>query len=173
MIELRPIGTVRSELTKPSLRADSDGITLEQRLDEARERHRKVRSLVSEIVLDEDLSPLLDGIEGFSHILVLFWPHLVPEERRSLTKVRPMGRKEFPEVGVLSSCSPARPNPVLVTAVRLLARVGNRLRVQGLEAVDGTPVVDVKPYNPDYYRVDDATVPEWMECILREMRSED
>ena len=169
MIEINPIGVVRSELKKPTLRAGNDGLTLEQRLEEARAEHRRQRALVSEIVLESEHEPRLEGIEGFSHVLVLYWPHLVPAERRGLTTVHPMGREEFPEVGVFATCSPARPNPVLTTVVRLLSRRGNVLEVQGLEAVDGSPVIDVKPYNPGYLRVKDPVLPDWMEQIRREM----
>ena len=169
MIELRPVGVVRSEVKKPMLRADNDGITLDQRLGDAREEHQRIKTLVSEILVDEAFVPLLDGVEGFSHILVLYWPHLVPQERRDLQKIHPMGRKEFPKLGIFATCSPARPNPILVTAARLLSRDGGLLRVQGLEAVDGSPVLDIKPYNPGYFKVDDAVLPEWMERIRREM----
>jgi len=79
-----------------------------------------------------------------------------------------MGRKDIPRQGVFATCSPARPNPVLVTAVRLLERRGNILRVQGLEAVDGSPIVDIKPYNPRYYRVESPAVPEWMSNLQGE-----
>lgn len=120
-------------------------------------------------MVDERLSGILDGIEGFSHILVLYWPHLVAPNRRNLLKLHPMGRKDIPRQGVFATCSPARPNPVLVTAVRLLERNGNVLRVQGLEAVDGSPIVDIKPYNPRYYRVESPVVPEWMTKLQREI----
>jgi tRNA-Thr(GGU) m(6)t(6)A37 methyltransferase TsaA len=121
------------------------------------------------VAINPKLSEILDGIEGFSHILVLYWPHLVPEKRRKLQKVHPMGRKDIPRQGIFATCSPARPNPVLVTAVRLLERNGNVLRVQGLEAVDGSPVVDIKPYNPRYYRVENPIVPEWMKKLQDEI----
>ncbi len=171
-MDIRPIGTVRSELTRPTLLADDDGLTLDQRMGEARTLHRRIKSLASDIVLDPEYEPLLDGIEGFSHIVVLYWPHLITS-RSSLQKVHPMGRKEFPLTGVLSTCSPARPNPILVSAVRLLERRGATLGVQGLEAVDGSPVIDVKPYNPGYLRVENPTVPDWMAGITRELDRED
>jgi len=171
-MDIQPIGTVRSELKKPTLLAGDDGLTLDQRMDEARTVHRRIKALECDIVLDPQYEPLLDGIDGFSHIVVLYWPHLI-KSRSSLQKVHPMGRKEFPLTGVLSTCSPARPNPVLVSAVRLLERRGATLRVRGLEAVDGSPVIDIKPYNPGYLRVEDPVVPDWMEGITRELDRED
>jgi tRNA-Thr(GGU) m(6)t(6)A37 methyltransferase TsaA len=172
MIELHPIGTVRSGIKTPSLTANKDGLTRDQRLQVAREEHRRTRELVSEIAINEEYGDLLDGLEGFSHILVLYWPHLLPPERRSLKKVHPMGLQEFPEQGVFATCSPARPNPVLVSAVKLVAREGLILRVQGFEAVDGSPVVDIKPYNPGYFRIESPIIPEWMRRIRAEAAGE-
>jgi tRNA (Thr-GGU) A37 N-methylase len=80
-----------------------------------------------------------------------------------------MGRKDMPLVGVFSTCSPARPNPVLVSAVTLLARTGYTLRVEGLDAVNGSPVIDIKPYLPSYYSVRDAKLSGWMNRILAEI----
>ncbi len=110
----------------------------------------------------------MDGIEDFSHVLVLYWAHKTKEEARNLIKVHPMGRKDFPLVGIFATCSPARPNPILVTAVRLMERNGNTLRVQGFEAIDGSPVIDIKPYNPHYYLVKDINLPHWMKEIQKE-----
>jgi tRNA-Thr(GGU) m(6)t(6)A37 methyltransferase TsaA len=117
--------------------------------------------LVSELVIDESLTEALDGIEGFSHIIVLFWTHKV-KRKESPVKVRPMGRREAPVVGVFASRSPNRPNRIGKTTVRLLQRRGNILQVEGLDALDGTPVLDIKPYIPGYDSVDDAEVPQWI-----------
>ena len=170
-MDIRPMGLVRSELTRPTFMADRDGLTLNQRMDQARALHRRIKTLVSEVVLDPEYEPLLDGIEGFSHIVVLYWPHLL-ENSPKLERIHPMGRKELPLTGILATCSPVRPNPVLVSAVRLLERRGAVLRVQGLEAVDGSPVIDIKPYNPGYLRMEDPEVPEWMARITRELDGE-
>ena len=117
----------------------------------------------------KDLAGIIDGIEDFSHLLVLYWAHHVLPEGRSITKAHPMGRKDLPLVGVFATCSPARPNPVCATVVRLLERKGNVLKVQGLDAVDGSPIVDIKPYNPSYYVPEDVKVADWMERIHREI----
>jgi tRNA (Thr-GGU) A37 N-methylase len=83
--------------------------------------------------------------------------------------VHPIGREEFPLKGIYATCSPARPNPVLVNAVLLLERNANVLRISGLEAVDGTPLVDIKPYVPVYFKVEDPWLPDWMDRIVREL----
>jgi len=117
--------------------------------------------VTSEIVIDSSLSEALDGIEEFSHIVVLYWMHQSPAGKPP-TKIHPMGKKEFPLVGLFVTRSPHRPSPIGVTTVRLLGRRGNILRVQGLDAFDGSPVIDIKPYIPGYSSVADARVPQWM-----------
>ena len=90
-------------------------------------------------------------------------------QRRNLRKVHLMGRKDLPLQGIFATCSPARPNPILVSAVSLLERIGNVIKVKGLEAVDGSPIVDIKPYSKSYYSVDNPAVPEWMLQIQRDL----
>ena len=167
-VTLTPVGIICSEIKEPMLRANEDGLSLEEHREKVETHRDRVNAMVSEIIIDPALSGILDGIEGFSHILVLYWPHLVPRERRNLQKVHPMGRKDIPKQGIFATCSPARPNPVLVTAVKLIERKKNILRVQGLEAVDGSPVLDIKPYNPGYYQVEDPILPDWMKKLLKE-----
>lgn len=167
MIEiiLKPIGIIRSGITEPVLRSDKDGMTLQEKLTRIRAERDKIRTMTSEIVIDPAYEEALEGIGDYSHIQVLFWAHKVPEESRRLTRVHPMGLKEIPERGIFATCSPARPNPVLLTAVKLLERNGNILKVQGLEAIDGTPVVDIKPYVKGYHCAENPKSPEWMEKI--------
>ena len=169
---LRPVGVVKSELKEPSLVAGSGDLEQGKRDGTDREEAKKIRDLVSEIVIDKRLEGILDGIEDFSHILVLYWPHELAGKKRNLIKVHPMGRKDLPLVGVFATCSPARPNPVLVTAVRLLERHENVLKVQGLEAIDGSPVIDLKPYTPHYYLVKNIKLSDWMMKIMREIEED-
>jgi len=168
-IILKPVGHVRSELKAPSLVASSSDIKLKKNFDQTRKEAREIRTLISELIINPGLDGILDGLEDFSHILVLYWPHLVPPEGRTLTKVHPIGRKDLPLVGVFSTCSPARPNPILVTAVRLLERNENVLKVQGLEAIDGSPIIDLKPYVPSYYSAEEVELSEWMMRINKEI----
>lgn len=109
----------------------------------------------------------LDGLDGYSHVFVLCFLNRVRPEDRAVMKVRPrrLLRKgfrldELPLKGVFALDSPVRPNPIGLSLVKLVRREGRRLVVQGLDYFDGTPVLDVKPYQPDY-RVDGYTVPEW------------
>ena len=157
LIQLKPVGTVRNEI-KSRYRS----LPWRETVD----RMKKQREAVSEIIIDTGLENALDGIEEFSHIVVLYWPHRLPPESRSLIKVHPLGSPDFPETGVFATQSPARPNPILTSTVRLLGRRGNVLRVAGLDALDGSPVLDIKPYVPDYFK--DIRLPDWIRRIGRQ-----
>jgi tRNA (adenine37-N6)-methyltransferase len=122
--------------------------------------------VVSEIVLDETFTDGLDGIEQFSHLLILFWMHRAAEAEPVRMRRRPQGRADMPEVGLFAQRARHRPNPIGVTAVRLLRRDKNRLFVEGLDAINGTPVLDVKPYVPAYDSVGAARIPEWVARLM-------
>lgn len=167
-IVVAPVGVIRTTIAEPSLVAGGDGLALRGELATTIAEIREKRNDIAEIVIDEDRAGLLDGIEEYSHVTVLYWANLVPEQGRRLTHVHPMGRKDYPQVGIYATCSPARPNPVLMTVVSLHRRRGNVLEVSGMDAVDGSPVIDIKPYVADFYPRD-VRVPEWMERINREV----
>lgn len=122
-------------------------------------RQRGWREVESEIVLDPDLAPSLDGIEGFSHVIVVYWLHESTGEPP--LKVHPQGRAELPLTGVLATRSPHRPNPIGLTVVQLLRRENHTLRVKGLDAWNGTPVLDIKPYLPRD-AIARARYPDWV-----------
>ena len=118
--------------------------------------------VVSDIVVNRDLTEALDGLDEFSHLIVLYWMHQLTPGRQLPLKVHPMGKPELPLTGRFATRSPSRPNPVGQATVKLLERRGNILKVKGLDAIDGTPVIDVKPYLPKYDSASDAKVPPWM-----------
>ena len=118
--------------------------------------------VISELVLDTDLGEATEGLEEFSHIVVVFWMHKVPSERAIPAKIHPRGRHDLPLVGLLATRAPYRPNPVGVSIVRLLECRGNILRVKGLDAIDSTPIIDIKPYLPSHDPPSEATEPEWV-----------
>ncbi len=142
MMTLKPIGVVRNEVKQP--------------------RRHGWREIVSEIIVDSDLTEALDSLDEFSHIIVLYWMHELPAGRQLPLKVHPMGKSELPLVGRFATRSPSRPNPVGQSTVKLLERRANVLKVKGLDAIDGTPVIDIKPYLPGYDSADDARVPLWI-----------
>jgi len=168
-IKLYPVGTVSSPIQEVSLRVGEADLERTEKWKQARQDHHKNKKTVSELVILEEWQDLLDGIEEFSHALVLFWPHLLDPGRRTLHKVHPQGRKEMPLTGIFATRSPARPNPILISVVRILERRNNVLEVVGLEAVDGSPIIDIKPHIVAYDTEEQPTVAPWMEQIQREM----
>jgi tRNA-Thr(GGU) m(6)t(6)A37 methyltransferase TsaA len=94
------------------------------------------------VVLDPDVQPGLDGIAVGDEIIILSWLH---EADRTVLRVHPRGDLSRPEAGVFSTRAPSRPNPIGLHRVRVLEVDGARVHVSGLEAIDGTPVVDLKP----------------------------
>src|ERR1700688_2262104 len=94
-------------------------------------------------LLDPDAT---DGLADFSHVEVVFVFDRVADDEITRGARRPRGRADWPAVGILAQRAKGRPNRIGVTRCELLAVDGLRLRVRGLDAVDGTPVLDVKPY---------------------------
>jgi tRNA-Thr(GGU) m(6)t(6)A37 methyltransferase TsaA len=123
---LRPIGRVVSELTDPAA-APKQGF--EGAPD-------------AWIELTDDVAAGLDGVRAGDRVVVLTWLH---QADRATLRVHPRDDVDNPQRGVFSTRSADRPNPIGLHEVEVLAVDGRRLHVRGLEAVDGTPVVDLKP----------------------------
>ncbi len=104
----------------------------------------------------------LKGVEGFSHLIILYWIHLrdTEEERRTLL-VFPRKHAVNVETGVFVCRSPSRPNPIGLCVVELLHIDECILTVRGLDALEDSPIIDVKPYIPRADSVPNARVPEW------------
>lgn len=114
----------------------------------------------SVIELDQGLGEALLGLDGYSHVIVVGWLHQIPDQLRGRTRSYPAGDESLPLQGAFALRGP-RPNPFAVTVCALLAIEGDSLRVRGLDLVDGTPVLDVKPYVAFYDAKPDATIPGW------------
>ncbi|PMB74091.1 tRNA (N6-threonylcarbamoyladenosine(37)-N6)-methyltransferase TrmO [Candidatus Bathyarchaeota archaeon] len=104
----------------------------------------------------------LKGVEGFSHLIVLYWVHLRDNEvdRRTLLVFPKRGLVKV-ETGVFACRSPSRPNPIGLCIVELVKRENCTLMVRGLDAFEGSPIIDIKPYIPNTDAVQNARVPEW------------
>jgi len=140
---LRPIGIVRSDFKEPtSVRLDLTKIT-------------------AGIEIDPELNEALDGLEGFSHIIVIYWMHRAVFDNKRL-KTYPMGNTAAGLKGMFAVRTPHRPNTLGLSTVKLLERRGNILYVQGLDAIDGSVVVDIKPYIPGYDSASNPSVPDWV-----------
>jgi tRNA-Thr(GGU) m(6)t(6)A37 methyltransferase TsaA len=142
MMTLKPIGVVRNKVKQPVRHGWGE--------------------IISEIIVDSNLTEALDNLDEFSHLIVLYWMHQLPPGKQLPLKVHPMGKSELPLVGRFATRSPSRPNPVGQATVKLLERHANILKVKGLDAIDGTPVIDIKPYLPGYDSADEAKVPLWI-----------
>ena len=123
---LRPIGTIRSRLTDRT-RAPKQGS------EGAPDAWLEVEAWAL---------PALDSVAAGDALLVLTWLH---RGRRDVLRVHPRGDPRNPLSGVFATRSPDRPNPIGLHPVEVRRRVGNRLRIGPIEALDGTPVVDIKP----------------------------
>jgi tRNA-Thr(GGU) m(6)t(6)A37 methyltransferase TsaA len=115
----------------------------------------------SRILLDEQWMEALQGLEEFSHIVVVFWLDR-PGQTDVPLRVHPEARDDMPLVGLFATRTPLRPNPIGLTTVELLSVEGTTLRVRGLDAFDGTPVLDIKPYLIRGDLKSEASVPGWL-----------
>jgi tRNA (adenine37-N6)-methyltransferase len=117
--------------------------------------------VISQLVFRPDFEDALEGLKEFSHIIVLFVFHLSPSGQSAAHKIHPQMRSDLPLVGVFATRSPVRPNPLGMAVVELRGHIKNILIVTGLDALDGTPIVDVKPYLPGDC-IAKIKVPDWI-----------
>jgi len=147
MIECQPIGTVKAPVTEMSL--------------------GNWATVNSEIHIEPRYAGGLRELEGYSHVIVVFYLHQIgafDPARQMLRK--PRGMEQMREVGVFAQRTKYRPNPIGVTAVELRGVSGNVLAVRGLDALDGTPVLDIKPYIPEFDRIAEPRTPAWVASIM-------
>ena len=154
-IKLRPIGVVRVNATEEQVREEEGEIE-------------------GELEIFPEFEPALEGLDGYSHLFLIFYFHKLRPEQIGPQQVKPkrllqrgFTLEELPTLGVFALDSPSRPNPIGLTLVRLLKREGRRLFVKGLDAFDDTPILDLKGYRPDY-RTDDYLIPDWHRRLMNE-----
>ena len=117
----------------------------------------------AEVRIFPEFCDALDGIDDFSHVIILYWIHLRDNEKeRSILQVVPRGRSNGVKVGVFACRSPSRPNPIGLCVVKLIKVEDCVLTVKGLDAFEGSPIVDVKPYIQRRDAVPKAYTPEWL-----------
>jgi tRNA-Thr(GGU) m(6)t(6)A37 methyltransferase TsaA len=121
------------------------------------------------IVLNESYSlDALTGIEAFSHLEILFLFDRVGEQDICTGARPPRGNVKYAPVGIFAQRAKARPNRIGVTVVRLLSREGRTLTVAGLDAIDGTPVLDIKPVFREFLPKGEIRQPDWATELLKE-----
>jgi tRNA-Thr(GGU) m(6)t(6)A37 methyltransferase TsaA len=126
----------------------------------------KDKKTISQIIIDKSLQEGLEGIEEFSNLFVIFYFNQLAPKPQTL-KIHPRGRIDLPLRGVFATRTMLRPNAVGLTVVELLGVEDNVLTVRGLDAYDGTPVLDVKPYDP-WDRVEKLRVAGWWKKLETE-----
>jgi tRNA (adenine37-N6)-methyltransferase len=144
---VRAIGTVRSPVVEPVDEGWGD--------------------VVARIVLEPELRSGLRGLAEFSHVLVVALLHGASfDPSRHLVR-RPRGLADMPELGIFAQRAKDRPSPIGVTVVPLLSVEQDGVTVRGLDAIDGTPILDLKPYFPEFDAAARARVPEWVARLMR------
>lgn len=122
--------------------------------------------VTSRITINRELQPGLLGLEKFSHIIIVYHLNKSMFELSKHLVRRPQGRDDMPNVGIFSQRAKDRPNGIGITSVKLLSVNKNIITVQGLDAIDKTPILDIKPYYPKYDLQGCVTVPEWVNLLM-------
>ncbi len=129
-IVMHPIGIIHTPFKEPS----------ETPIQSSRS------TTVGEVEVFMDFTEGLDGVEEFSHLILLYVWHLAPKAEE--LKVKPF--LDDQKYGVFATRYPCRPNPIGISIVQLLERNGNRLKIRGVDMLDETPLLDIKPYVPEF-----------------------
>ncbi len=148
LMQLKPIGYIKSPRKTPE--DDNWG------------------KVVSLITLEDNMpQESLDGIELFSHADIIFYFHLVKAEKIEHGSRHPRNDVTLPKMGIFAQRGKNRPNQLGVTTVKIIKREGNTLYVSGLDAVDGTPVIDIKPVMKEFLPRESVEQPSWVSEIMR------
>jgi L-fuculose-phosphate aldolase len=143
---VRSIGVIRSALKDPADAPKQGALTDQEAEVVIDPAYLPAMEGLTDRVTSFGRGPSEDGRRRSGKIIVLCWMHFADRDR---LKVHPRGQEDRPERGVFSTRSPHRPNPLSLHTVTLLSVFGNVLRVRGMDAIDGTPVVDIKPHSPE------------------------
>ncbi|MHA2244696.1 MAG: tRNA (N6-threonylcarbamoyladenosine(37)-N6)-methyltransferase TrmO [Candidatus Hodarchaeales archaeon] len=147
-MKFKPIGIIKSSVTE----------AIDQEWGEVE----------SEVHLNISLAAGLQGLDQFSHVIIIFFMHQTPTFSSTTDLVRrPQGLLDLPLIGIFAQRAKHRPNPIGITAVPIVSIKGNILRVKGLDAINGTPVLDIKPYFPIFDRVEIEITPKWVEKLMQ------
>lgn len=116
--------------------------------------------VVSEIVIDKQYEESLKGLDEYSHLIVIYWMHDV---KTCDIRHVPQGKVgEVPEVGIFACRCAQRPNPIGVSTVEIVKIKNNIITVKSLDVIKDTPIIDIKPYTPQYDSVKNAKTPDWI-----------
>lgn len=121
----------------------------------------------SEIVLAEDIESFaFEGIEAFSHLHIIFYMNQVNNEKAIIQFRHPRNDSSLPKLGTYAQRNKNRPNKIGLTTVELISRSGSVLQVKNLDAIDGTPILDIKPVMKQFQPSGEIIQPEWVDVIM-------
>jgi tRNA-Thr(GGU) m(6)t(6)A37 methyltransferase TsaA len=147
---MRPVGLVRTEREEP--------------IDD------KWGSLISVIELDSEQfdERAVAGLSEFSHLCVIFHFNKVSPDDVIFTGKQPRGLSHLPTIGIFAQRAKERPNRLGLSCCKLLSVDKLRLTVRGLDAIDGTPVLDIKPYMQEFSPREETSQPGWVREVMRD-----
>ncbi|MBT4034425.1 MAG: SAM-dependent methyltransferase [Candidatus Marinimicrobia bacterium] len=123
--------------------------------------------VVSEVRLRDDLSrELFKGLETFSHVEIVFVFHQIPADKNVPDSRHPRNNQDWPKLGLLAQRSSYHPNPIGLSTAKILDIEGSVLKVQGLDAVNGSPILDIKPVYREFLP-EDTIQPQWVSELLK------
>ena len=126
-------------------------------------------SIESQILLDDSMPEhVFDGLEDFSHLEIIFYFHKVDESKISFDLRHPRGNKNWPKLGLYSQRHKNRPNRLGLTIVKLIKREGGVLTVRNLDAINGTPILDIKPVIKEFLPNGDIKQPTWCSELMKD-----
>jgi tRNA-Thr(GGU) m(6)t(6)A37 methyltransferase TsaA len=125
-------------------------------------------TILSEIELDERIpAEAFDGIDAFSHLEILF--HFDRSDRSKIVfSGHPRGNTNWPHVGIFAQRKKDRPNAIGLTIVEFVKREGNTIWVKYLDAIDGTPILDIKPVMKEFLPLSEVKQPKWASELMKE-----
>jgi tRNA-Thr(GGU) m(6)t(6)A37 methyltransferase TsaA len=126
-------------------------------------------NVISEIRLDDRFpEEALEGLESFSHIEVIFFFDKVKENAITTAARHPRNNVDWPKTGIFAQRGKNRPNRLGLCTAKLLERSGRTLKVQGLDAIDGTPVLDIKPVMKEFLPREEIRQPRWSAELMKD-----
>jgi len=141
-LPVKVIGVVSNEMKEPGARPN-------------------IQDIVSEIEIYDSYKDGLDKLDEYSHVMVIYWYHVDRRPDPKPMKQHPHNQESYPVVGIFALRGSDRPNRIGVCMVKLLEVSGNKLKISGCDAIDGSPVIDIKPYMSRIDSIPDVKESSW------------
>ncbi|MFN8579032.1 MAG: tRNA (N6-threonylcarbamoyladenosine(37)-N6)-methyltransferase TrmO [Candidatus Sericytochromatia bacterium] len=125
-------------------------------------------SIESEIVLNHEYANGLRNLDSFSHAIIIFYMDKSDFDISKDLVRRPRGRSDLPEYGIFAQRAKHRPNPIGITTVKIIKVQNNILTVKGLDAINETPIIDIKPYFKVFDNIENYKQANWVDDIMKD-----